>query len=54
MDPSDVRRLNLYQEGDLTHYKQPLVDCHLQQCWDELVEKANVKARKVDIDKFNR
>jgi xanthine dehydrogenase/oxidase len=53
LDPTEVRHLNLYHDGDHTHFRQALVDCHIQKCWEELIEKADVQQRRIAIDKFN-
>lgn len=50
----EIRRINLYQENQVTHYGQILTHCTLQRCWDECVQKSNLAARKVDIENFNK
>ncbi|KAI5635560.1 molybdopterin-binding domain of aldehyde dehydrogenase domain-containing protein [Phthorimaea operculella] len=50
----EISRLNLYQEGSVTHYGQTLEYCTLQRCWDECVQKSNLAQRKVEIENFNR
>ncbi|CAB3367423.1 Hypothetical predicted protein [Cloeon dipterum] len=52
-DPAEIRRINLYQEGDITHYNQELVNCTLQRCWDECAEKSDYNERKKQVEKFN-
>ena len=32
---TSIREINLFQEGDKTHYGQHLEECSLQRCWDE-------------------
>ncbi|KAF4528372.1 hypothetical protein B566_EDAN016934 [Ephemera danica] len=54
MDPAEVRRLNLYQEGDETHYGQKLEHCTLQRCWDECVQRSSYTERRGDIEQYNR
>ncbi|VVC89835.1 unnamed protein product [Leptidea sinapis] len=53
-NPDDIRKLNLYAENCVTHYKQVLKHCTLQRCWDECVEKSNMVQRKVDVENFNK
>ncbi|KAK4037119.1 hypothetical protein OUZ56_029159 [Daphnia magna] len=36
MDPLAVRSLNLYREGDETHYNQRLEYCTLDRCWNKV------------------
>ena len=44
---------NLYHDGDSTHLNQKLVDCHLQQCWDELMKKSDFEDRKRKANNYN-
>uniref|UniRef100_A0A4X1TB92 Xanthine dehydrogenase/oxidase n=1 Tax=Sus scrofa TaxID=9823 RepID=A0A4X1TB92_PIG len=50
----EVRRKNLYKEGDLTHFNQKLEGFTLPRCWDECLESSQYHARKSEVDKFNR
>lgn len=52
--PEDVARLNLFKDGQVTHYNQTLEYCTLTTCWDECIERSNFSLRKNDVDKFNR
>lgn len=54
LDPTVVRQQNLYQEGDSTHFGQPLVDCHIRQCWEELAQKVDLANRRAQVDSFNK
>ncbi|XP_067420930.1 xanthine dehydrogenase/oxidase isoform X2 [Emydura macquarii macquarii] len=49
-----VRKLNLYNEGDLTHFNQKLEGFTLQRCWEECLVSSEYYARKTLIDEFNR
>lgn len=49
-----IRELNLYQEGDRTHYGQELRPCFLQKCWDDCMTRSEYFRRKKDVDIFNR
>ena len=40
--------------GDSTHYGQPLVDCHIRQCWDGLAHKVDFAHRRTQVDSFNK
>ncbi|KAH3859121.1 hypothetical protein DPMN_101836, partial [Dreissena polymorpha] len=53
MHPSEVRELNLYQEGDRTHYGQELKPCFIRKCFDEVVRLSGFHRRKKDVDIFN-
>ena len=50
---SKVREINLYKEGELTHFNQPLIKCHLERVWTELVEKAEYESRRTQCQHFN-
>lgn len=54
MDPLAVRSLNLYREGDETHYNQRLEYCTLDRCWSECQALARTDQRRKEIDNFNR
>ena len=49
-----IASVNLYKEGDKTHYNQPLEHCTLQRCWDECLERADYVGRKKQVEEFNR
>ncbi|RMX48187.1 hypothetical protein pdam_00015397 [Pocillopora damicornis] len=49
-----VRELNFYTEGDLTHVNQELTNCQLQRVWNELVEKCEYEKRRKLVQSFNR
>ena len=49
-----VRELNFYTEGDLTHINQELTNCQLQRVWNELVEKCEYEKRRKLVQSFNR
>ena len=54
MDPTVVRHLNLYHDGDITVFGQKMVDCHLEQCWTELLKVAQIDSRRAAVDAFNK
>merc|ERR1719373_1107092 len=49
-----VRRRNLYQEGQKTHYNQTLVNCTLEKCWLETEKLSNYKQMKQEVAEFNQ
>jgi len=53
-DPLEIASMNLYKEGDKTHYNQPLEHCTVQRCWDECLERADYVHRKKQVEEFNR
>nr|XP_021506880.1 xanthine dehydrogenase/oxidase isoform X2 [Meriones unguiculatus] len=50
----EVRRKNMYKEGDLTHFNQKLEAFTLPRCWDECIASSQYHARKMEVEKFNR
>uniref|UniRef100_A0A803T802 Xanthine dehydrogenase n=1 Tax=Anolis carolinensis TaxID=28377 RepID=A0A803T802_ANOCA len=50
----EVRKLNLYHEGDLTHFNQKLEGFTLRRCWEECIKNSDYHARRKFIDEFNR
>ncbi|CAG7723284.1 unnamed protein product [Allacma fusca] len=54
LDPVQVRRLNMYVEGDVTPYGQTLTNCTVQRCWDECVKLSEYYSRRDQVDQFNR
>lgn len=44
----------MYKEVSLTHYKMELDPENLVRCWNECMEKADVKQRRQAIDLFNQ
>lgn len=53
-DSGKVRKLNFYNEGDLTHCNQKLEGFTLRRCWEECFVNSNYHARRKFIDEFNR
>uniref|UniRef100_A0A4W6FUE5 Xanthine dehydrogenase/oxidase n=1 Tax=Lates calcarifer TaxID=8187 RepID=A0A4W6FUE5_LATCA len=49
-----VRRLNLYMEGDSTPYNQILDQFTLDRCWDECLSRSEYQQRRAAIDLYNR
>ncbi|XP_048259580.1 xanthine dehydrogenase/oxidase-like isoform X3 [Haliotis rufescens] len=48
-----IRSKNLYKEGELTHYNQPVIDAHLPRLWSECVSQSGFTQRRKEVDKFN-
>ncbi|CAN9498296.1 unnamed protein product [Ophioblennius macclurei] len=52
--PSDeVRRVNLYMEGELTPYNQVLDQLSLDRCWDECLQRAGYHQCRAAVDLYN-
>ncbi|XP_059183934.1 xanthine dehydrogenase/oxidase isoform X2 [Centropristis striata] len=50
----EVRRLNLYVQGESTPYNQVLEQFTLDRCWDECLTRSGYQQRRADIDLYNR
>ncbi|XP_006901194.1 PREDICTED: xanthine dehydrogenase/oxidase [Elephantulus edwardii] len=50
----EVRRKNMYKEGDLTHFNQKLEGFTLPRCWDECLERSQYQKRREEVEKFNK
>lgn len=48
-----VREKNMYNEGETTHFNQPLIQCNIKRCWEECIERSDYYNRRKDIDIFN-
>jgi xanthine dehydrogenase/oxidase len=53
IDPFTIRRLNLFKEGDLTHYGQSLEHWNVPRILDELVKSSQFFQRQKNVDEFN-
>jgi len=51
---TQVRELNFYSEGDVTHFNQTLDQCHIKRIWSELIDKAEYERRRGDVLQYNR
>ncbi|MEE6473682.1 hypothetical protein FKM82_010138 [Ascaphus truei] len=54
LPPEQVRRLNLYSEGDLTHFNQKLEGFTVERCWEQCLVTSNYHERRLSIEDFNR
>ena len=48
------RKLNMYNEGDSTHYDQKIEHCTIRRCWDECLSRSDFIRRKREVEIFNR
>jgi len=54
VDPNSLRSLNMYREGDKTHYNQVMEYCTLDRCWDQVQSLSRVDERRKEIQTFNQ
>jgi xanthine dehydrogenase/oxidase len=45
--------MNLYKEGQLTHFSQKLEDFHVPRLLRELRSEAEFDRRRIDVDQYN-
>lgn len=50
----DVAELNLYNDGEKTHYNQEIVDCNIRKCWTECVSLSDIHKRRTAVNRFNK
>jgi xanthine dehydrogenase/oxidase len=53
MDVRVVRELNLYREGDRTHYRQELTNCNIRRMWNEVMESSQYEEQRTQVQEFN-
>lgn len=49
-----VRRLNLYVDGESTPYNQILDQFTLDRCWDECLSRCGYQERRAAVNLYNR
>lgn len=52
--PLQVRRLNLYVEGESTPYNQVLEKFTLDRCWEECLLRSGYQERQAAVHLYNR
>lgn len=52
--PEEVMRLNLYKEGDKTHFNNPLDDNKLADCLEYIDKNFDIKKQRKIAEEFNR
>ncbi|ORX63815.1 putative xanthine dehydrogenase HxA [Basidiobolus meristosporus CBS 931.73] len=48
------REINMYKEGQITHFNQELTDWHIPKMWKQIKESSNYDARRQAVDEFNK
>lgn len=46
--------VNMYKEGDVTHFGQHLTSCNIEKCWNQVIEQSDYYHRKIDVEQYNR
>jgi xanthine dehydrogenase/oxidase len=52
-DPLSIRRLNLFKEGDITHYGQVLEQWNVPRILDEITKSSDFPQRQINVEQFN-
>ncbi|XP_073682885.1 xanthine dehydrogenase/oxidase isoform X1 [Garra rufa] len=50
----EVRRMNMYKEGDFTPFNQCLDQFTIDRCWEECLQLSEFKKRKDAVEQYNR
>ncbi|XP_030645465.1 xanthine dehydrogenase/oxidase [Chanos chanos] len=50
----EVRKLNMYKQGDVTPFNQVLEQFTIDRCWEECVALSNFSQRKAAVDQYNK
>ncbi|XP_032670200.1 xanthine dehydrogenase isoform X2 [Odontomachus brunneus] len=53
-DVVKLSKLNLYKEGDVTHYNQQLLNCTLDRCWNECLASSCYNERLAEVQRYNK
>ncbi|KAF6033929.1 ry [Bugula neritina] len=53
IEDTKIREMHLYQEGDCTHYKQPIINCNISKCWQQVLQQSDYETRKAEVIKYN-
>merc|ERR1712054_634388 len=54
MQPEHFRFLNMYAEGELTHFRMPMESATIRRMWGELARTANFEQRHSAVAIFNK
>uniref|UniRef100_A0A673LJS9 Xanthine dehydrogenase/oxidase-like n=1 Tax=Sinocyclocheilus rhinocerous TaxID=307959 RepID=A0A673LJS9_9TELE len=50
----EVRRMNMYKEGDFTPFNQRLDQFTIDRCWEECMQLSDFNKRKEAVEQYNR
>ncbi|KAJ9077112.1 hypothetical protein DSO57_1019848 [Entomophthora muscae] len=53
LDAAKVRQQNFYTQGQLTHFKMPVLDWHVPEMWDKILASSCYSRKLEEIAKFN-
>jgi xanthine dehydrogenase/oxidase len=49
-----IREINMYKEGQMTHFNQPLEDFRLPKLWSKILEISDYHHRRRIMEDYNR
>ncbi|XP_065173830.1 xanthine dehydrogenase-like [Atheta coriaria] len=53
-DLIEIARINMYNEGDRTIYNQPIINCNIRRCFEEVLVNSDFYKRKQEIEEYNK
>jgi xanthine dehydrogenase/oxidase len=53
LDQLEIRKMNMYEEGQSTHFNNELLDWHVPEMWERILNQSNYTERRALVDKFN-
>src|SRR2546421_4672435 len=53
MPVEKLREINMYHEGDLTHFNQELEDYHVPMIYEQVKQESNYEERQKVVEEFN-
>ncbi|CRK96356.1 CLUMA_CG009773, isoform A [Clunio marinus] len=52
-DYLEIMTINMYKNGDLTHYNQVVENCNVRRCFEEVKKSSEMEKRSSEVRKFN-
>jgi len=52
--PEEIRKKNLYREGQTTHFGVPLINCNNISAWEFIEKSFDFASRRKAVDEFNK
>ena len=52
-DVNEIRRVNFYRNGYLTHFNQPLEEFYFDHVWEDILHSSEFEKRRDEIVQFN-
>jgi len=46
--------MNFYKDGDVSPFKQTLMNVTVDRCWSQLLQQSDFEHRRAAVDQFNR